>query len=397
MFILTGRGSRRVGYGLLAVSRIEQNHPNNEQDGAERYEHAEGSIPQVIVRIKIDRRISVPAIPFHCGFLCSVIGEGRTPAVDFRNTSESAVISVCMKTSYTKDQLIQAVKTSRNFAQVRSKLGLKSDSTVSIRKYIDLFVIDTSHFSKYKWTIEVFKETVKHSASIAQALDKMGLCMTGNAYKHFKKCTIELGIDTSHFTGQAHLRGKRHNWSKSKIPLEKCLVEDSGYGTSRLRQRLIAANMLEAKCSWCGITEWRGKAAPLELDHINGINNDHRIENLRILCPNCHAQTPTHAGRNNRIYVARLREVKEPKQPKIPKPKLTDEQKTANAIEKAFKQRKVERPSKNELTKLVWEKPTVLLGLDFGVSDKAIEKWCKAYGIQKPPRGYWAKEKAGKM
>lgn len=58
--------------------------------------------------------------------------------------------------------------------------------------------------------------------------------------------------------------------------------------------------------------------------------------------------------------------------------------------------RKVARPSKNELEKLIWEKPTIQLALDFGVSDKAIEKWCKSYGIKKPERGYWAKLAVGK-
>ncbi|HEY9800809.1 MAG TPA: hypothetical protein V6D25_10660 [Leptolyngbyaceae cyanobacterium] len=53
--------------------------------------------------------------------------------------------------------------------------------------------------------------------------------------------------------------------------------------------------------------------------------------------------------------------------------------------------RKVVRPSKEELEKLVWEKPTAQISKDFGVSDKAVEKWCRTYGIDKPPRGYWAK------
>jgi PD-(D/E)XK endonuclease len=59
--------------------------------------------------------------------------------------------------------------------------------------------------------------------------------------------------------------------------------------------------------------------------------------------------------------------------------------------------RKVERPSKEELEKLVWEKPTAQIGKDFGVSDKSVEKWCKAYGIEKPPRGYWVKKAYGKI
>ncbi|MBD2384661.1 group I intron-associated PD-(D/E)XK endonuclease [Cylindrospermum sp. FACHB-282] len=59
--------------------------------------------------------------------------------------------------------------------------------------------------------------------------------------------------------------------------------------------------------------------------------------------------------------------------------------------------RKVERPSKEELEKLVWEKPTAQIARDFGVSDKAVEKWCKTYGVAKPPRGYWVKKAHGKV
>ncbi|NWF59239.1 MAG: hypothetical protein HXY43_08020 [Fischerella sp.] len=59
--------------------------------------------------------------------------------------------------------------------------------------------------------------------------------------------------------------------------------------------------------------------------------------------------------------------------------------------------RKVERPSQEELQKLVWEKPTAQIAKDFGVSDKAVEKWCKVYGVEKPPRGYWVKKAYGKI
>jgi hypothetical protein len=58
--------------------------------------------------------------------------------------------------------------------------------------------------------------------------------------------------------------------------------------------------------------------------------------------------------------------------------------------------RKVERPSKEELEKMIWTKPTTHIAKDFGVSDKAVEKWCKSYGIEKPPRGYWAKKNQSK-
>ena len=71
-------------------------------------------------------------------------------------------------------------------------------------------------------------------------------------------------------------------------------------GIARLKERLVKEGILEYKCAECGISKWNNKPLSLHLDHINGINNDHRIENLRFLCPNCHSQTDTYAGKNRK-------------------------------------------------------------------------------------------------
>lgn len=91
---------------------------------------------------------------------------------------------------------------------------------------------------------------------------------------------------------------------KRTIPLEEILVENSKFSNrGQIKRKLFEAGMMENVCSSCGLgPEWNGKPITLQLDHINGVGDDHRIENLRILCPNCHTQTDSFAGRNLKKY-----------------------------------------------------------------------------------------------
>lgn len=148
--------------------------------------------------------------------------------------------------------------------------------------------------SKRSWTDKELIEALKVSKSIAGVLRTFGLKPAGGNYMTIKMRIKELNIDISHFTGQSHLRGKRHNWAK-RIPLKEILVENSIYtNNTRLRDRLIKERLLERKCSKCGNTHWFGVPIPLELHHVNGDKRDNRIDNLRLRCPNCHALTPTY-------------------------------------------------------------------------------------------------------
>ena len=88
----------------------------------------------------------------------------------------------------------------------------------------------------------------------------------------------------------------------AQIPLVSILVKESRYQSNKLRKRLIREGIKQRRCECCGITSWNGKPAPLELEHINGDKQDNRLENLLILCPNCHAQTDTYRGKNTKTY-----------------------------------------------------------------------------------------------
>ena len=141
---------------------------------------------------------------------------------------------------------------------------------------------------------EEFISMVKNADSYSDCLRYLGLSTSGGSSTDVLKRRInDLKCDISHF----HQRNK--NFKNQKYTLDEILVENSSYANiSRLKQRLLKENKIRYECNICGIKDWLGKSISLQLDHINGINNDHRIENLRFLCPNCHSQTETYAGKN---------------------------------------------------------------------------------------------------
>lgn len=150
-----------------------------------------------------------------------------------------------------------------------------------------------------RYTEEEFRVAVRDSFSIRNVLKKIGVQPTGGNYDVAHRMISRMGIDTSHFTGQGHLKGRNHNWAK-KTATKDILVENylGGVPTHKLKLRLVKEGVIERKCYKCGISEWRGQQLSLELEHKNGNRHDNRIENLSLLCPNCHSLTPTYRGRN---------------------------------------------------------------------------------------------------
>lgn len=152
---------------------------------------------------------------------------------------------------------------------------------------------------RYDWSEDKVRDACSEK-SYAKTLKRLNIPVSGSNYSMLKQKIKEYGIDTSHMTHQGHNLGKK---IRSDRNLDSILVENSTYtSTHHLKNRLLSLDMLERRCYNCGITEWMGKKAPLQLDHINGIRSDNRIENLRILCPNCHAQTDTWTGKNKPKY-----------------------------------------------------------------------------------------------
>src|SRR3989344_7431612 len=145
-----------------------------------------------------------------------------------------------------------------------------------------------------RWTKEQLFTAAKNSYSIRTVLRKLGLKEAGGNYAKIHKYLRELKINTRHFKGQGWNKGLR-GIGKPLIPLKKILVRNSTFQSYKLRNRLFKSGLKKQNCEICG---WSKKTVdgriPLELDHINGDRQDNRIENLRILCPNCHSLQPTH-------------------------------------------------------------------------------------------------------
>ena len=141
---------------------------------------------------------------------------------------------------------------------------------------------------------ELLKEITKNSTSFSEILKKLNLSPQGANYKMIKNLIINFNIDHKHL-----LCKNRRTWKTGiKKSWDEILIENYQFVIgSSIKQRLIKENILKYECYICSISSWNNNKLTLQLDHINGINNDNRIENLRLLCPNCHSQTTTFAGR----------------------------------------------------------------------------------------------------
>lgn len=212
------------------------------------------------------------------------------------------------------------------------------------------------------------KKIVMNSNSLASVIKHFGFVTASGNYKTLKRRLDEDHIDYSHISLGLN-NNKNREFPSRAIPLEEIMVENSTYSRGHLKRRLLKAGILENKCEICGQDEiWNGQKLVMVLDHKNGIRNDHRRENLQMLCPNCNSQQPTFAGRKLRkIYNCKTcgKEI-------IKKSKL------CKSCSSKLQPRKVEdRPLKEQLLKEVEETNYCAVGRVYGVSDNCIRKWLK--------------------
>jgi hypothetical protein len=207
-----------------------------------------------------------------------------------------------------------------------------------------------------------------------------------------KKAAIKFKIDFSHFPGS--------RWNLGKKFGPKVATQDYLNGkfvkSNDLKKRLFQDGLKERKCEWCQLVNWNNEEIPLELHHKDKNPRNNQLENLEVLCPNCHYCR--HKQLNKISKSKKLKSVKPRKMTAICKCGLPAKFKYCSKKCSSTSRRTTSRPSKEELEKLVWQKPSLQIAKDLGLkSSTNINKWCKQYGISKPPRGHWEKIYHGRV
>ena len=254
--------------------------------------------------------------------------------------------------------------------------------------------------SKRTFTNEQFIEAVKLSTSLRQILTQLNLKEAGGNYKTIKNLIIELNLDTSHHTGQL--------WSKGKTLQPKRNIEDYFNNTQKIQShtfklRLIKEGYKSHQCEICLLKEWNNLPIPIELDHIDGNHLNNNLSNLRILCPNCHAQTDTYRGKN--IKYEKKESLKE--LTVLPKIKPIIQKPTTNCLicniafkiksgcpnnycsqECSHKSQQKNEYSKELIIQLLikYQGNLVQSSKELNISDNGLRKWCKKYNLN--PKDY---------
>ena len=312
-------------------------------------------------------------------------------------------------------------------------------------------------FTMIQYTIEQLSQAIKSSFSWAQVLKQLGFKGSGPRKRIYKDAK-DNNLDFSHFTGQLWSKGKK---LEPQTDIQIYLNNEQKIGTHALKQKLFTWGLKENKCEKCELTEWLGNIIKVELHHIDGNRQNNNLNNLQLLCPNCHSFTDNFRGSNQkrknktRIFVTEQQIIEAIKNSfcrreallKLglcgyggnyerintiiekynlifqPKPKTQNELKREEEINKIkekyndpdyipkknksddpewkkkpkYDQRKVMRPTKEELIKMIYDKPMTTIGKELGVSDNSIRNWMKWYHMETPdfPKGYWAKVRHG--
>ena len=220
---------------------------------------------------------------------------------------------------------------------------------------------------KINFDLQEIIKIINESYSFAEVFRKLNKSKSGDAYNSLRRFIIRSSIDISHFQPW-----KNNGKFRIKKDINNYLITGSTITSSHLKDKLYEDGLKKRICEKCGQgEEWNGDRMSLILDHINGVPNDNRLENLRILCPNCNSTLPTHCRGSKGIklfdFVVKEKII-------IKKEVFTDSEKKSQ-----LDQRKVQRPPYEQLLLEVGEIGYVATGKKYGVSDNSIRKWIRMY------------------
>lgn len=232
----------------------------------------------------------------------------RAHADNYRRIREASVrydvkLKEEMATNSSKNEIQSALESSSSMSEMCKALGLVPATKSNVRivhdaniyglaipDYVSKNVIEQALTRLNRnVTDDEIEDAVVTEKTILDVVIKMKLPLTKNTVRRIRKIAEEMGEEIPY---------RLESQTRPKLRAEDILVKNSPASRSGIKSHIVSNGLLDnSKCSECGIVEWNNAPISLHLDHINGINNDNRIENLRFLCPNCHSQTETYCRR----------------------------------------------------------------------------------------------------
>lgn len=252
--------------------------------------------------------------------------------------------------------------------------------------------------SNRKFDEEALRTAVSNNTTVMGVLRDLNIPLRGSWHAYISNTIKKMGIPWPHYQGFRNGLGGCKRATVNEV-LTYNRLNGRREHPYKLRQALLEKGIPHA-CEICGLgSMWQEKPLTLQVDHRDGDPLNNNLDNLRFLCPNCHTQTPSYGSANKRRnFVAYP-----PSEPikyecvqcglKFTKPDPSKIPQFCSQKCSQENRQKINWPSDEDLSRLVWSKSLVRLAQDWGVSDNAIRHRCKSRGIPVPPRGYWTKQK----
>lgn len=246
------------------------------------------------------------------------------------------------------------------------------------------------------WSDEQLVEAVANSLTYREVCENLGVSTKGSSCDNIAKHVERIGLNVGHFNCMTGEPRVKIHWSKMDND-ELFSVNEADRST--IRNALLKRDLITYQCQICGLVDWQGTKLSLQLDHINGHSNDNRLENLRFLCPNCHAQTSTYGGKNLKGKARNGKPLK-----MIPNNTCNDcgisvSEKDGSdrcnqcAAKHRIMPRKIKWPSDECLIKLIRQSTFDEVGSQLGVSGNAIRKRLKSQGYDPTSFNFYNRNK----